>query len=342
MFTDRKAHSVTSARPKLPWPSDRVFKILSIDGGGIRGIYPAAFLKEVEDKMGVIRSHFDLIAGTSTGGIIAIGVALGLSTKTIADIYCVQGEHIFPPRWYDRKIARFLQRLVKPLHDHAALEDALKGAFQNRLFGECETRLVIPAFVGPDPQITVFKTDHHPDYRRDWKSPAWEVARATSAAPTFFAGHSSSDAFFLDGGVWANNPIMCAVIEALSAYEILPEQIRILSLGTGNVAEKLKESTLRSGMIGWRGIINTAMYLTTDSALSQAKLFLGHHNVVRIEPPKSAGSIELDDWRSAINLLPALAREEFRKTETEVSPFFESRVNPRERFYSLNYNANSV
>lgn len=334
MFTNRKVHSLKESRDKLPWPSGKDFKILSIDGGGIRGIFPAVFLREVEHRFGSVRSYFDLISGTSTGGIIALGIGLGLSSSEIADLYCKRGKQIFPPRWYDRKAARFLRRLMRPSHNHEALESALKAVFQDRLFGESESRLVIPAFVGPEPQVTVFKTDHHPDYRRDWKSKAWEVARATSAAPTFFAGHATEDGFFLDGGIWANNPVMCAVVEALSAYEIEPKQIKILSLGTGNVAERLNKSTLRAGLIGWRGIINTAMYLTTDSALSQARLMLGHDQIIRVEPPVNASAIELDDWRSANDILPTLARRASTEIAEELKVFFDAPAEPRERFYS--------
>lgn len=335
MFADRKAYSLNEQRRKLPWPKNKDFKILAIDGGGIRGIFPAVFLEEMEQRFGLIRNHFDLVAGTSTGGIIALGIGLGMSCKETADLYRTRGKKIFPPKWYNRKLARFLRRLVRPSHDHQALELILKDVFDNRILGESVTRLVIPAFVGPEPQITIFKTDHHPDYKRDWKSKAWEIARATSAAPTFFEGHASDDAYFLDGGVWANSPIMCAVVEALSAYEIEPKQIRILSLGTGNVAERLKESTLRAGMIGWRGIIKTAMYLTTDSAVSQAKLMLGHHQVVRIEPDAEMGAIEMDDWQTATNELPDLARAAFAASAEDLGTFFRDAVSARERYYSV-------
>jgi hypothetical protein len=128
---------------------------------------------------------------------------------------------------------------------------------------------------------------------------------------------------------------MCAVIEALSAYEIGPEQIRVLSLGTGNITERLKESTLRAGLIGWRGIINTAMYLTTDSALSQAQLMLGHQRVLRVEPPSNIGAIQLDDWQTAEEVLPPLARQASDELQTELAPFFEAAVSPRERHYSF-------
>lgn len=334
MFTERRAGSRCSVRSKQAWPKGKDFRILSIDGGGIRGIFPAVFLEEIERNLGPVRSHFDLVAGTSTGGIIAIGIGLGLPMERIVDIYCKDGSKVFPPHRFNQKTIRFLRRLVRPLHDHEALETLLKDVFGERILGESECRLVIPAFVGPDPQIAVFKTDHHSDYQIDWQSKAWEIARATSAAPTFFAGHKSQNSFFLDGGVWANNPIMCAVVEAISAYEINPEQVRVLSIGTGNVAERLKESTLRAGMVGWRGIINTAMYLTTDSALSQAQLMLGHHRVLRVEPPNDVGVIEMDDYRTSKDVLPSLARNSFNALHDELASFFDTTVTPRERHYS--------
>ena len=79
----------------------------------------------------------------------------------------------------------------------------------------------------------------------------------------------------LDGGVWANNPILCAVVEALTAYDISPSDIWVLSLGTGSSLKNLKKSAIRSGFVGWRKIIDVAMGLTADSALGQARLIIG-------------------------------------------------------------------
>jgi patatin-like phospholipase/acyl hydrolase len=210
----------------------------------------------------------------------------------------------------------------------------LKETFGCQNLGQSSSRLLIPAFVGPKAQVAVFKTDHHPDYRRDWKSPAWEVARATSAAPTFFEGHRFNFDFFLDGGVWANNPILLAIVEALSSYDLQLDQVRVLSVGTGNLPPRLKQSTVRAGLIGWRDIISVAMYLSTDTALSQARLLLGHHNVIRVEPSISSAAIELDDWTNARDRLPQDALEQLGPKLSEVMPFLRERVATRERHYT--------
>lgn len=194
--------------------------------------------------------------------------------------------------------------------------------------------ILIPAFVAPHAQVSIFKTDHHPDYKRDWRTPAWEVARATSAAPTFFAGHQYSGSYFLDGGLFANNPIMLAIVEAMHAYDIRLDQIRVLSIGTGNRRPTLKPGTIRAGMLGWRDAISTAMYLTTDTSLSQARLLLGFDAVVRLEPSFEAASIELDDWRSAHETMPPEARSCVSKKSRSIDAFLSDKVYPRERHHT--------
>ena len=83
----------------------------------------------------------------------------------------------------------------------------------------------------PKTEIAVFKTDHHEDFRNDHLTPMWKVARATSAAPTYLKGHEHEESgrIFIDGGVWANNPVMVALVDALTAYDLAPEQIEILA-----------------------------------------------------------------------------------------------------------------
>jgi uncharacterized protein len=106
MFTDRRINSLSVRRVRQPWPSDRPFKILSLDGGGIRGFYTAQFLarceRELTSGQPLVR-YFDMIAGTSTGGIIALALALGFSTTEIQDFYVEDGRKIFPrlpSTWY--------------------------------------------------------------------------------------------------------------------------------------------------------------------------------------------------------------------------------------------------
>jgi len=337
MFVDRSDSKLNSSRVKQPWPKGRPFKILSLDGGGIRGIFSAKVIAEISTYLPVgdnISQYFDLISGTSTGGIIAIAIGLGKDPKDILDLYLKEGKVIFPPFWTRHRAMRFAKRLFWPIHNHAALEKALRREFESQHFGDSSARLVIPAFLGPSPQIAVFKTDHHPDYRQDWRTTAWEVARATSAAPTFFEGHRYNRHFFLDGGLWANNPMMCAAVEALSSYDIQPNQISILSVGTGTRTVTLKQSLIRAGMLGWRGALSTAMFLTTETALSQARLLVGFDNVVRMEPSEAGAAIELDDWTNASALLPKDALRSVAENVEAIRMFLTDRVHPRERFYS--------
>lgn len=334
MFTDRDSGRLQEPRVKQPWPADKPFRILSLDGGGIRGIFSASVINDLTEILPngeYLGDYFDLISGTSTGGIIAIGLGLRRSTDDILRLYMKRGKEIFPPFWSRHRFLALGKQVFAPLHRHDVLEKILREEFKGEKLGDSTSRLLIPAFVGPHAQVAVFKTDHHPDYRRDWRTPVWEVARATSAAPTFFEGHRYNLNYFLDGGVWANNPVMLAVVEALSSYDISVNQVRVLSIGTGNAQPSLSQKAVRAGMVGWRAIITTAMYLTTDTALSQARLLLGHHSVIRIEPSQEAAKIKLDDWEAAKDILPSEAAQMVSMARADVEPFFHQKVAPRER-----------
>ena len=238
MFTDRRANSLPTRRERQPWPRGVPFKILSIDGGGIRGIYAAELLRNCEDVFGApIASYFDMVSGTSTGGIIALALGLQIPTADIVAFYKNDGRRIFPalPAGRLGKARRFFGSALRPKLDHKALESALKRRFGEHRLGESVARLVIPAFMMPRTEIAVFKTDHHRDFRVDYATSMWQVALATSAAPSFVKGleHAQSGKIFLDGGVWCNNPIMVAIVDACSAYDLTLEQIEVLTIGTG-------------------------------------------------------------------------------------------------------------
>lgn len=342
MFTDRRANSLQKRRTKQPWPKDKPFKILSLDGGGIKGIYAVELLRQCESELSggaPIASYFDMIAGTSTGGIIALGLARHFSVDEIHAFYEDDGRRIFPPipkaNW--RKAVHVLSHWsVKPKLDHEELEAALKSRFGEVLLGEAHTRVVIPAFMMPKTEIAVFKTDHHPDFRNDHLTPMWKVARSTSAAPTYLKGleHQESGRIFIDGGVWANNPVMVALVDVLTAYELSFDQIDILSIGTGNPPFELKRKAVYGGLIDWREAIKAAMFLTTDNATAQAKLLIAPNKCLRLEPVGSSASIEMDDYDVAFSVLPAAARSDFTASKNDLRRFFAEGVSPRERHYT--------
>lgn len=342
MFTDRRANSRQSSRPRQPWPKDKPYRILSLDGGGIKGIFTAELLRRCENEFceqSSIRQYFDCIAGTSTGGIIALGLSVDMSAAEIAEFYFEDGRKIFP-RLPARKFGK-LQRILlgslwRPRLKYEELERAVRFRFGDRLLGEARTRLVIPAFLMPETEIAVFKTDHHADFQNDHKSPMWKVARATSAAPTYLKGleDDASGKIFLDGGLWANNPVMVALVDALSSYDLELEQVEILSIGTGNSPFNLTKSEIFGGIIAWKEALQAAMFLTTDNATAQAKLLLGPQNCLRIEPSFVDAIIQMDDYDSACAQLPKAAQLAFETHNADLSGFFESIVPPREHHYS--------
>lgn len=341
MFTDRRANSLTARRVRQPWPKDRPFRILSLDGGGIRGIYTATLLQHCEEAFAKgerLARYFDMIAGTSTGGIIALGLGLEMPTAEIVAFYRDDGRRIFPqlPLQFSGKARQLWNWAFGPKLDHMELDGALNRCFKEHLLGEATARLVIPAFMMPKTEIAVFKTDHHADFRNDHRTPMWKVARATSAAPTYLKGleHEESGRIFIDGGVWANNPVMVAVVDALSAYDLAFDQIEILSIGTGNAPFELSRPDVFRGLVAWREAIKAAMFLTTDNATAQVKLLIGPDRCLRLEPSGADASIEMDDFDGAFARLPHLASQDFEAHRTEIARFFHGTVSPRERHYS--------
>jgi uncharacterized protein len=210
-----------------------VRRVLSIDGGGIKGALPASFLAMIEKSTGErIVDHFDLIAGTSTGGIIALGLGLGFSASAILDFYANEGPKIFST------FGAFasLRQLRRAKYDPDPLRDALNCILGERLLGESETRLIIPAFDSTLGTVWVFKTSHHPRLEIDHRVKAIDVAMATAAAPTYFPAHQTeAGAVLVDGGVWANNPVGIAVVETTAVLGWPPDQVRVLSLGCTSV-----------------------------------------------------------------------------------------------------------
>lgn len=341
MFTNRRANSLATRRVKQPWPKGRSFKLLALDGGGIRGVYTAELLRRCEEAFGQgqgLNRYFDMIAGTSTGGIIALGLGLGFSTSEIVAFYHDDGRKIFPPlpKLLWQQGWSFLNWTRGTKLDHEELEKALKVRFRDNFLGQSAARLIVPAFMMPETEIAVFKTDHHSDYKNDWQTPMWKVARATSAAPTYLKGmeHKESGKVFIDGGVWANNPVMVALVDAMTAYDLTPDQIEVLSVGTGNAPFQLKPSSVFGGLWNWREVIKAAMFLTTDNATAQMQLILGPERCLRLEPTGDDACIELDDYDGAFLTLPRRATADFETNKAELASFFETTVANREQHYS--------
>jgi len=275
------------------WAHER-FQILSLDGGGLKGIYSAAVLAALEQAIGVpIISRFDLIVGTSTGGIIALGLGLGLSPREILDFYVRSGVEVFT----DRLRLRAIRRLVRPKYSRSRLEHAVREVFNDRLLGESSKALVIPAYDLDADRVYLFKTPHVERFDRDWRVPDWEVAMATSAAPTYFPAFrlGSDRTRLIDGGVWANNPSPIAVVEAVSSFGADLKQIRLFSLGTTSAATVRKKSLDHGGFVQW-GLGGLEVLLKGQSVGASTAAFhlLGEEHVLREDPVIPAGVLKLD------------------------------------------------
>lgn len=237
--------------------------------------------------------HFDLIVGTSTGGIIAIGLGLGLSPRKIVEFYVDHGPSIFGNSLRRRALSFFCHKYCP-----RALETSLRGvgAFGERTLGESRKRLVIPSYnLGAD-DVYIFKTPHQERLRRDWKVPAWKVAMATAAAPTYFPSFRGIDNIrLIDGGLWANNPTMVGVLEAHSVLNVALSDTRVLSIGTTDPIVHRPRALDRGGLWQWRqAAIDVLMRGQSIGAHKQALHLLGSGAVHRLDPRAPDGIYALD------------------------------------------------
>lgn len=248
---------------------NKKFKILSIDGGGIKGVFPALFLTLLEDELrnrsdgkNKIYQHFDLITGTSTGGIIAIALSLGIPAKEIYQLYLDNAEKIF-----GSKKPFFIGQIRNSAHERKFLENLVREKFKVANNGieprlaDCKTDVCIPIYDLIQGNPSVLKTKYHPAFERDYHIPAYQAAMATSAAPTYFDPYTTEYVDLngtkkdfvnkVDGGIMANNPTLVAFLEAVKVFKIEISQLEILSLGTGYKKFTDGNSRKRWGLHYW-------------------------------------------------------------------------------------------
>ncbi len=291
--------------------STQRFRILSIDGGGIKGIFPAAFLAAIEPKLpNQIFKYFDLIAGTSTGGIIALGLGMGLKANELLDFYLQKGSTIFPS--FGKSVFGKIRGLFKTKYASHELRNALTVAFGERKLGESTTRLVIPTLNANSGRIYVYKTRHHQKLEVDEDVKVVDVALATAAAPTYLPPHISPQGIpFLDGGLWANNPTGLAVVEAVGILNQDRRNLEVLSLGC--TEEPQDFSIVRGGGLQWaRAAIKAAMSGQSFGSMGTAYLLAGHEHVHRVSPIVAPGRFSMDDT-TKLDQLRAFGFEQARE-----------------------------
>ncbi|ALA59443.1 CBASS cGAMP-activated phospholipase [Nitrospira moscoviensis] len=269
------------------------FQILSLDGGGIKGLFSASVLAKLEDDLGVsIVDHFDLIVGTSTGGLIALGLGMGMRPRELVRFYVESGPKIFQRSFGLRSFTHWVYRKFP----QAPLRDALQECFQDKRLADCTTRLVIPSYNLGDDDVYLFKTPHHERLKRDYKVPLWKVGLATTAAPTYFSSFQELDSLrLIDGGVWANNPTLVGIVEAVSLLRVPFQNISVLSMGTSDPVRYRRRSLDWSGRLGWaKSAVDIVMRGQSLGIHKQAVHLLGDDKVIRIDPRVPEGLFALD------------------------------------------------
>lgn len=234
------------------------FKILSIDGGGIRGLYSAKLLEIFETRFKCrLVDYFDMICGTSTGGLIALGLALGIPATNISQFYLEKGREIFSN---DKSILRLLKQFFGTgKYKNQDLKRALQSIFGEKKLGDAECLVCIPSHSITHARPYIFKFDHpEGGLDRDNNTLVVDVALATSAAPTFFPIVEIRDhpGQFVDGGVCANNPALVGLLEAIMHFVGDDKQfdyIKMLSIATLSPSSgRVLSSRKSKGVIHWR------------------------------------------------------------------------------------------
>ena len=249
------------------------YRILSLAGGGYLGLYTAAVLAALEQRCGEpIARRFDLIAGTSVGGILAIALAFEIPVSTIVALFRQHGEKIFSSRHLpSNDIGRLLdlaRSVLGPKYDGLALREALEEIFANRTLGESQHAIVVPAVNVSLSQTKIFKTPHGPASIGDEQLRAVDVAMATSAAPAYFPAVRIGEHLYADGGIFAVAPDQVALHEAEHFLQIKASRIQMLSIGTATENYRPADPIeADDGAIGW--LSSGRLILTTVSVQQQ-------------------------------------------------------------------------
>ncbi len=355
--------------------TDKEFKILCIDGGGIRGIIPSKFLSKLENYLNKekgeevkLNEYFDLICGTSTGGIIAIGLGLGMSAKEIHQLYEENATQIFGSPYTG--FVRRLKQFFIPKYSRTNLNKILKDAFSkysddgDTRLGHSKTRLCIPAFNASTGKTAVFKTSHHQALIRDYQIPAYQAALATSAAPTYFTPYEIDYQpkktkekvnllNMVDGGIFANNPSLIGLSEAIAlGYKF--EQIKVLSIGTGSemITYPNQKKGHSSGAGSWinplKNVPLVEMIIQSQSDITEniMKILaqgINHSQDERFlyqrfqDKLSNLEKIELDSTsKNKIKLMNQKGMNMFdNANKTLILPFFENKIEPYKPFNQI-------
>ena len=281
-----------------------IFNILSFDGGGIRGALSVNLLEKIQNKITNIIKTTNLISGTSTGSLIALGLAYGMTPKEVSNLYSKENiEYIFDKSY---------SQISRPKYNNDNLKEVLLSVFPERLkLKDLGKLVVIPSFYIGDEYNSwkaIFYNNIPNSATEDYT--VIDVAMASSAAPVFFPSYNRN----IDGSIIANDPSLVSIIYAIDkelGKEV--DKIRLLSFGTGYCYDSIKEDTSKWEAIEWitskepdLPIISIMFEGNSQLSYTFSKKLLGN-NYYRINP-KMDEDIAMDDTE-AINYLINLAKE---------------------------------
>ena len=306
----------------------RFRRVLSIDGGGIRGIIPAMVIAHIEKLMGKpAHELFDLMVGTSTGGILALGLAhpvpgkpAQFSARRVVRLYEEHGGKIFEYSLW-RKV-RTVGGFLEEAYSHEVLEGILGEYFADSTLAECELPTMVTSYDIQN-RRTVFLKSWRTDHGKIF---CCDAARATSAAPTYFEPKpletGDESRVLIDGGIFMNSPSVAAYAEARKLFP--DEPIALLSLGTGELTRPIPYEEARTwGSALWVMSLLDCMFDGVSKAADhQMRLFLGER-YQRLQTTLDYASDDMDDAsKGNIRNLKQTARELIRANELVLEQFF--------------------
>jgi patatin-like phospholipase/acyl hydrolase len=290
------------------------FRIIALDGGGIRGVLTAVLLDRLAQAYPRLLQNQpgskSMFAGTSTGGILALGLADGLTPAQMRDLYVVNGKSIFDAGWARNVVE--LGGLAGSKYDNENLKGVLQHTFGAKRLKDLSARVLIPSFSldngSSDPAQRTWspKFFHNfPGADTDGDVLLVDVAMSTGAAPTYFPSYNEH----IDGAVIANNPSMAAIAQVLddrndASDRAALSEIRLLSVGTGLTLQYIEQKNLDWGDAQWiQPILNVMMDGSVGVADFEARQLLGPR-YCRVEPIFPAGcSFPLDDVSKVVDLM---------------------------------------
>lgn len=292
-----------STLPDLPPDrGPRRFQILALSGGGYRGLYSARVLAELEQSSRrPIYESFDLLAGTSIGGIIAIGLAMERSAKAILEAIRKKGPEIFPGRegWRGGpgRISRNLRKLIKPKYGTQGLRTAVDEIVgKGRKVSDLKRPVLIPAVALTAGAPQLFRSVHHPDHSQFGDLLLADIALATAAAPVYFPTARVGNAEYVDGGIIANAPDLAALVEAERYLSGRRDQLYAMSIGTTSAeAAFASRGRLERGLASWvrkNRLLEITMAAQQEHALTLCQGILGDR-FFRINAVQSADQADV-------------------------------------------------